>query len=66
MGGASLLVRGENERVCGSEYLASSALHNRFHDRLVRFRAEDFVEELCFDAVAMKCFVAVFIPGKCN
>lgn len=35
-------------KVCGSESLASSAVHNRFHDRLAHFRVDDFVEKLCF------------------
>ena len=34
--------------------------------RLVHFRIGYFVEELYFYAVAMKCFVAAFIPGKSN
>lgn len=48
----------ESMKVCGSESLTPSAVHNRLHDRLVHFRADDFVGELYLFAVAMKCFVA--------
>lgn len=43
------------------------AVHDGFHDRLVHFRAGDFVEEFHLDTIMMEMTViAVFFPGKCH